>query len=1128
MKKKNLPAIFLFSTVAILLIFSWFRSGFIYGGGDVGLQTYNPLRILEIARYIWWEATAPGTPTPQGLTAIPFNLIFSSLQLLGFNPLMLQASLFFLTLLSMGFGMYLLILFLFGKDYRKYAILGGLFYMINPYMMISVWHRFVHSTFFISAGLPFLIIFWLKWIRNNNPLSLLLFLLINLISLYGFGTMAYILTLWLFLFLITIAEIIFPWSGFKKAKKVGIFFCIGFLLWFLTNIWWFLPIFQIAPSFLAEQHSNEQTLATLYTLGQQTVLPYLLQMVNPFYLFSQLDFGTGYLNVFVRIIPWFFVAIIFVGLTRGIYSATWAKWSVIYLLVVILSKGVASPLGYFYVFGMKHFFPLGVLRNPFEKIGVLLPIVSTILLIIGTKIIFDFFKTRINTRLLKAASAVTFFLILAFCWPVFAGQIFGRFNKPVFVEVPKSYEDANLWIKADYSKDVYTNPGKILHLPLTKGESITYNWENGYSGLEPSALLFTAAPSISHGFNLKQVDNSLRALYLAFHNPLVGQDTILRMLQDFNVRYIVLHKDATWEGGEFFEPQQSESILNNLAFLEAPKRFGELLIYKVSDSYFKSRISISNNFDFINPPEEPSLWPYLLSENRTLITDLNKKASDTLIFPKESFTYSEASPSSTLFLINQLIFSPNYDDLWLNPIIGLKKVYRINHEIIGEEINDKLISATKKILKISRSIFSENKQLPISDLKDYENEMKQIFDSNSAVLAYYAQNKTISNIFQVQLYILRVIANKQSSDAVVKIGDDLKKSLIDHQFISSYYKEGQSSPLFDKTVLKFEIPIDSSYELLLTFLNAQDPYLEKYKQITSIIDGQTRIFTGTKKDYIISLGEVFLTEGTHEINLPVLISDNLVSNPTDTRIEGVQSQIGYLENKIDYVAGGDTYQISFIAKLEKGNGFYIQLLQDTDTYNEEGQASYQVNQFINQTPQQDWVEYNFPLPALRATTKSAVVRFLLEPQNSALIKNLKVVRLFDGEILLRKIDNFQKTASLSATVSINHKSPVSFSGQLHIDQPAFLVFSESYHPSWKLTLSKDGSHHLPSAHYLANLYANAYFVEEAGDYNFKLEFEPQKIVEFGLIVAIISYGVLIGYSLVNAFKRKTFKGYEKN
>lgn len=1136
-KQRLLPPLF-FLSISGLLIFSWFRFGYIYGGGDVGLQTYNPSRILEIASYIWWEATGPGSPTPQGLTAIPFNLIFSLLSLLGFNPVMLQASLFFLILLGMGLGMYLLILFLFGKDYRKYAILAGLFYMFNPYMMIQVWHRFVHSTFFFSAAVPFLIIFWMKWIRNRDSLSLLIFLAINLFALYAFGTIAYILTLWLLLFLITIPEIILPWSNLNNTKKVVFLFFIGFLLWLLTNSWWLIPIFTIAPSFLSEQHSNEQTLTTLYTLGYQTVLPYSLQMINPFYLFSQLDFGSSYENVFLRTVPWIFVAIIFIGLIRGIFNPKSAKWSVIYLVILVLSKGVASPLGYFYIFGMKHFFSLGVLRNPFEKMGILLPLVSSILIVVGTKIIYDFFKERINTKFVKISLLLTFLLIFSFCWPMFTGQIFGKFDKPGFVEVPKSYNEADLWIKSDYSKNVNSNPGKILHLPLTTGESITYKWEHGYSGLEPSPLLFTSMPSLSHGFNIKQVDNSLSSLYQVFHKPsLVTPKIILRLLQDFNVRYIVLHKDTKWEGGEFYNPNQTEEVLNNLDFLESSQKFGELVVYKVADRYFRPKISLTSNFDWIYPPESSSLWPWILSEDRILITDLeNQKkegvdslSTNTLIFPKTSFIYTETSSSATLQLINQLVSNPNLDILWLDPLTRLKKIYKTNNEIQGEEINDKLISASLKILSILRTIFVENKPIP-SLLDEYSDEMKDILSSNSAVVSYYARDKAISNIFQVHLYMLRVIANKFQSEKVVKIGDSLKYSLIKNNFISLYYQEGKSS-LLEKTVLKFEIPKDLDYELVFTAPSGKDLYQDKIRRVTTIIDGKTDYLVSTKINNVISLGQTYLSAGTHEIVLPALYSDNLVTSTegnvilenaafldkSTIKIDSIE-KVSYFENKIDYVSGLDTYQISFSAKVDRGNGFYIQLVQDTDT-KESGQVNHQVNQFINQTPEQDWRNYTFPPPTLRATTKNASIRFLTAPaQNSVLIKDLKVFRLFNEDIILRKVGKSGEVSESS--VLINQKSPIFYKGKFHLDKPSLLIFSESYHPDWKLTLFKGGQQNTADDQFLANLYSNAWFIKGDGDYDFKLEFEPQKMVNYGIIIALITYGGLVLYGIVSHFSKK--------
>src|SRR3989338_3062600 len=99
------PLIILF-LLSVFLIFNWFKAGYIYGGGDVGLQTLNPQRTLENARFIWWEAIAPGTPIPQGLTSLPFHFIFSKLQLIGFSSLMIQSSTFFILIFFMGYGMY--------------------------------------------------------------------------------------------------------------------------------------------------------------------------------------------------------------------------------------------------------------------------------------------------------------------------------------------------------------------------------------------------------------------------------------------------------------------------------------------------------------------------------------------------------------------------------------------------------------------------------------------------------------------------------------------------------------------------------------------------------------------------------------------------------------------------------------------------------------------------------------------------------------------------------------------------------------------------------------------------------------------------------------------------------------
>ncbi len=166
-KKIVLNPFFVFFIISFLLICVWFRQGLIYGGGDVGLTTYNPIRIAEVISKIWWEDTAPGFPRPQGLASLPTEIGLSVLQNLGFPPFAIQATLFLGILFSMGLGMYFLVRETLGKDKKMLAYLASFFYLVNPYMMVQVWHRFIHSTFFLAAGLPFLLLFWIRWIRKK-------------------------------------------------------------------------------------------------------------------------------------------------------------------------------------------------------------------------------------------------------------------------------------------------------------------------------------------------------------------------------------------------------------------------------------------------------------------------------------------------------------------------------------------------------------------------------------------------------------------------------------------------------------------------------------------------------------------------------------------------------------------------------------------------------------------------------------------------------------------------------------------------------------------------------------------------------------------------------------------------
>lgn len=1138
--KKNLLVLTFFLIISVTLIFSWFRFGLIFGGGDVGLQTYNPKWVLEKARFVWWDSIAPGTTIPQGLTAVPFQVILSILQLVGFSPVWIQATFFFVILFSMGFGMFLLIRTQVNQKYI-FAILGGAFYMLNPYMMIQVWHRFVHSSFFLVAALPFLVLFWMKWLESKKIIFLLSFLLTNLLAVYLFGTIAFIVTVWLFLFLITLGIVIFPWEGFKKFTETSARFLIGLVFWILTNIWWFMPVFSIAPGLLSVQHSSEESLVTLINISRQAMLPYSLQMVNPFYLFLQLDFGTFYQNFLIRLIPWIFVSIILIGFVVGLKQQKFVKWSLIFLMVAFLAKGAAPPFGFSFIFGFEHFFPLGVLRNPFEKMGILLPFIGSILLVLSTTFISDYLEKQAGKKYAFGFLALLFILIFIFCWPMFNPGIFGKIDQPSFVKVPQTYLQADQWIKTDYERKNQKGLGKILHLPLTRGESISYKWEYGYNGIEPSDLFFTTLPSISRGFNLTRLDDSLTALYLSFHKLKDNPDKILELLQNFNVRYIVLHKDVNWLGGDLFDPLESEEILNNLYFLDKVQTFGDLVIYKIQDEYFKSRISIVSNFQLIYPSDHSLIWPYLLGNEDTMITPVDKKGDDIsssatgeIIFPNSSFIYPKKS--FVLAVVNQLATNETTLNLLLSQFTKIKPVLIQNGEIQSQELNNKIISSTETIVKMLRAQLMSgaiSKEL----LTDYQQHINNILakDLRDSRLLLYLNESDMSLIFQIHLSTLETLNKKADPDNKVKldkIRDRLNSWMIKNDLIPKFSLQLEGEQKIDRQKLfKFQVPKNGQYEILMIDTADREILQDSFEKFKFSINGKIKEFEGKDGGEFMTFGNYELQEGAVEFGYDVITSLNLaqpfeklikvgnINLADDAIIIEPQGQFGYIESAIPHARGGNVYRISFEVLAQNSEGFYFQLAQDTDSLNEQGQRINQLNEFIPLTAG-NWQGLQFSLNSLKLTTQNAAIRFVVVsngqiPPAKIHIKNLKIEKVLNSDIVLRSVEEKTGVGESSGQVlDIERSSPVLYKGKVELKSPSFLTFSETYHPGWRLRLTDGKNEILPQEHVIANLYGNGWYIKDIGSFDFILEFEPQRYVYLGAIIATLSYlglFILIGW-----------------
>ncbi len=1076
--RSHLKVLFTFIFISSVVIFAWFREGQLYGGGDAGLQTYNPQRMLENARFVWWEAAGPGAALPQGLSAIPFQFSLYLLQIIGFSPVAMQAILFFLLFVLMGFGMYLFVSTLF-PEHKKYPLIAGIFYMFNPYMMIQVWHRFIHTTIILAAALPFLAMFWNNWIREGKVKYLLFFLLTSFLSVYAFGTYAFILAVWIFLSLFTFAAII-PWQGRKQVYRVGLRFIFGFIVWILINTWWMIPVSQISPAVLSAQHKTEESLMTLITISAQEALPYSLQLINPFYLIYQAELGTVYKNFLFQLLPWVFVFIIMFGLVNSVKHKTFSLFGIFYLLALFLAKGAASPFGNLFIFGFSNIFALGVLRNPFEKTGLILVFFSTILFTLGLRILVDRLK---NPAFGKLLIIFVVLMISIFAWPMFLGKVIGRPDQPAYVAVPKSYQEADSWLGEQ--KKAGMTDGKILHLPLTSKESIQYKWKFGYNGLEPSDTFFTAYPSISRGFNIQRIDDALSGLAAAFQNQLINREEILDYLQDFNVRFIVLHKDVNWIGERLGNPQEIQKMLDSLEFLNRKQQFGDLVIYQVADQYFKPKVTFEHDINLLYPGEERiSFWPALIKDTRTKYVSLiDTKKSDafntsglnqTIIFPKASFLYGTASDSAGENI-----------DFYLQRIRNLQPILKQTGMIQSLDLAD-------KILALSAALQTNS--------DDYGKILRQIFPRRIEVNKFpvNGQEPLLAGIFRTHLAALRILNQSPVQE--------LERNLIAFNLKPEFFDED----LIERQVFKFDVPFAAGFELLMLDSPSAVLYPDNLRQIKFYINDQQILLNSKVSGNSLSFGDLDLKSDRLEISYPLIFSRNLAL--AAVQYEG-QS---FLEIPIETVEAGVLYRISADVKVEGGPGFYILFYENSEDYinnNQTPQPS--LKEFLQTNPLMGWQKFQLNIQTGPATKSAKIVIVPadnLRPQ--ILLQDIKVQRVLRNQILLRNSTKELVSAEYpDESVEFTAVSAVSYKGKVKILEPGFLFFKETFHPGWKLTLNNKDGNYSPKEHVLGNLYANAWYIDKAGEYEFKIDFEPQNTFFTGTLLTIIGFGAIGGYLL---------------
>lgn len=1091
-KRINIVAVIFFGCLSAFFIFQWYKDGYMYGGGDVGLPEYNPIKIYNIIKIIWWNQSGTGFLRPYSNTGIPIYLILSALQQIGLSYVNIQMIVFGFSLFGMGFGMFLVAKREFGKS-EILAILSGYVYMINPFMFVVIWHRFVRNGIYFAAILPFLFIFWTRWVEKKDYLSLFIFLLINVIFSFVFAALGYTITLWILLGLYTVSKAIFPYKNFQDLRILLVRLFVGIMAWIGVSIWWISSLLLSGPSLAYSQHTMRESILNFMDISSQQILPYSIAGLSSFYLYEEAEFGEIYFSYLLRVIPFFLVILALFGVIHVMKIRKSNFFGILFILAVLLIKGSSPPFGNLFLKIYESSFAFGVIRNPFEKIGILYAFSYSILISYSVLFLVEKFKNR-NSRLIELTSVSIIVLSLGiFAKPMFIGEVFGVSNNQPMVDVPKEYLEANSAINND------GDDGRILHLPLTLGDGIRYNWKVGYNGLEPSDLLFDK-PSIAHALGYDITDDYIDGIEYIFRESKYDPAIIENYFVKLGIKYIILHKDVDWISGQWESPTKLQEILNRDLVFNKIYENDLLTVYKFETSV-NPRIYFTQNVVGVNFTNKTKYWPwkYLnneFAEQSSLLNEVGKIDQVLLTSISEINNYQSAKLDnfeSGLSVLPYTRFLP--ESSFYKLILIKENINRLTWPSIDRFWFELTITG-KRVVENYR-LALKGGQLSQNDLNRLNKQYEKLY------ISFYERKGELRpddrihvlRLMIAQLEVLqeteKLLIDKSSKDDLTKLIAEYRNWLADNQLYPYYYVD-----LKDPIVYRFKVEVSGNYEIVNYDFKLDKIFLNG-EQLTS--------------------NQVFLDEGFWEIAIPNTyqsidtgeFSQIVLNSRTNSLIEYNFDQGEYDPDS--------SYLIYLKYSPIHGTGPVVEVLSDSDPIDVKDISQrirvlktqyaidgynfdeYEHSLIFKPRPnssniklrisEREWNNCEMVFSKKRCEDEEIYKSF--NRVSEVQLKDFSLKKLQNNPILLMKMA--ESADSKIIPVEFEQSDAVSFKGRFKTDAPGFLVFSETYFPQWELKLTNKNNAKVTSK-ILHNLFANSWYLD-SGEYEFEINFIAQEIVE---------------------------------
>lgn len=712
----------IFFTFLLIFLSSFiFFKNYVPGTWFTGWDNLHPefnfkLNFHRALNAVWQENQGLGllsgmshsTDLPRILILFPFSFIFP----LNF----LRYFYFYLMLLIGPIGAYFLFRFLFKNSQLKSleltSLLTGIFYLLNIGTLLNFYAPI--SFFSTQYGfLPWLVLYFLKFIREKNKYDLLIFIIISFFA----SQMSYVATLFIVylfvLFILTSFEFIRNRSK-ETFKRIALIF----LVIFLVNSYWLLPFSVFA-------FKNSGTVINSKISKMSSESSFEINKKNSGFINSIQLKGFWFENIDMnekgQFVPMFESwnkhlankAVSYIGYTFGLFvilglilsfkksNRLNLSFSFLFLFSLFMLMNENAFLGFIFAFIRNHSSIFReIFRFTYTKFSILGIFSFSIMFGIFCLSIINFLYGKDKKKIFTSIFVILLTaLMISWMFPVFKGDLF---YSRLRIKIPNDYFELFDWLG---KQDKNT---RIANFPQhTFWSWKYYNW--GYRG---SGFLWYGIeqPILDRAFDVWSIRNE--AYYNEISQAIYSENPILfnSVLHKYGVNWVLLDKNVISSSSrESLDIDELEILLTDTAKYKKSASFGNIDVYSViSNIYDRNYLKSVSSYKKIGGLGG-------LSDIDNVYLDLsdyvNDKGSYDLAYPFSSLGYDNLIRIENKKAVTEYFFNSALDARLEFPKYSDSEKYinsRIYASYASGKVNIKVIYSMPEIFVDGKNVSSTN------------------------------------------------------------------------------------------------------------------------------------------------------------------------------------------------------------------------------------------------------------------------------------------------------------------------------------------------------------------------------------------------------------------------------------